>query len=166
MRWIEISARAVNANSYPGDEELTFVGLSSWVLNSLRWSDCNYWAEGERWTLEGEPLMKAMVVRRRGDQGSPLEVLILFQLPALVFIFPARRKALQDDSLLGPQCPAQGRDRGGAYKHLLTEWLMHDSWDSHNKSRKGEHMSCTDCLFADDGLCTKCFDFLVCILDI
>lgn len=74
---------------------------------------------GGRATYEGNGSKR--VVRRRGDQGSPLEVLILFQLPALVFIFPARRKALQDDSLLGPQCPAQGRDRGDAYKHLLTE---------------------------------------------
>lgn len=46
------------------------------------------------------------VVRRRGDQGSPLKVLILLQVSALDFIFPARTKTQQDYSRLYPQCTA------------------------------------------------------------
>lgn len=74
-------------------------------------------------------------------------------------IFPARMETLWGHPLLCSQCLAECRDRGGAEKYLLTQWLMHGSWDSHNKSRKGKHMSCTDCLLTDDGLCVKCFDF-------
>lgn len=162
MRWIEIFVWAVYANII---QEMKSLPSPAWegafwtplddqvaMIGRGRMEDSSERATCDRWWHK-------RVVEGRGDWSFPLEILGPLQLPALMCISPARMGTPWAHSLLYPQCLTQCRDRGGTSKYLLTEWLIHDSWDSHNKNRKGKHMSCTDCLFTDDGLCIKCFDF-------